>query len=369
MAAGEPGSEARSLLALDPLQLEGRVVELGGRPFHARILRREVLGRGNLDLESMSSLPKPLRRALAEELSILGGRELDRRTAPDGASRLLLGLPARAGSGEQASAVEVVHIPSRRPDRGATLCISTQVGCPVACPFCASGLLGLDRNLASWEILEQILRGRALGPLSRLVVMGIGEPLLNWTDVREALGVANGEMGLGARRTTLSTVGFPDRLRRIAPTRPPFQLAISLHTPDDAQRDELVPAMAGVPVEEVLDAGDFWFEVTGREVTYELVLLAGVNDHPALAEHLARRLRGRRATVNLIPYNPVDETPFRRPERPAVEAFRDLLIDRGQVTTVRWSRGLATDAACGQLRIRRTRRSPTYRPARGRELR
>jgi 23S rRNA (adenine2503-C2)-methyltransferase len=185
--------------------------------------------------------------------------------------------------------VEAVHIPSRDPasGKGATLCVSSQAGCPVGCPFCASGLEGLARNLEAHEIVEQLVRGRALGPVSRVVVMGIGEPLLNLPALTAALDVAHDELGLGARKVTVSTVGFPERLRRAARAGPRYQLAISLHTPDDEQRDELVPAMRGVPVEDVLAAGDDWFAVTGREVTYEVALLAGVNDSSGHAERLS----------------------------------------------------------------------------------
>jgi 23S rRNA (adenine2503-C2)-methyltransferase len=248
-----------------------------------------------------------------------------------------------------------VHIPPRDPKspKGATLCVSTQVGCPVACPFCASGREGLVRNLTVHEIVEQYLRGRALGPLGRSVVMGIGEPLLNYENLRAALDLVHDGLGIGARKVTVSTVGFPERLKRIAPTKPRFQLAISLHTPFQEQRDELVPAMAGTPIEDVLSAGDFWFESTGREVTYEIVLLAGVTDTERHARALAERLAGRRATVNLIPFNPVDESGFGRPSARDVERFRAALQRAGLVATVRWSRGVENAAACGQLRMMR----------------
>jgi 23S rRNA (adenine2503-C2)-methyltransferase len=241
---------------------------------------------------------------------------------------------------------------ARGARRGATLCVSTQVGCPVGCPFCASGLLGLARNLAAHEILEQFVRGRAIGPLARSVVMGMGEPLLNYENLSRALDAVHDEMKLGSRKVTVSTVGFPERLRKIAPTKPRFQLAISLHTPDQEQRDELVPAMKGVSIEDVLAAGDDWFEKTGREVTYEYILLGGENDTPGHARRLADRLRGRRCTVNLIPFNPVSESPYRRPSSSAVATFRDTLTAARIVATVRWSRGIESDAACGQLRIR-----------------
>jgi adenine C2-methylase RlmN of 23S rRNA A2503 and tRNA A37 len=266
----------------------------------------------------MSSLPRRLRTALEAELPILAGREVERNVARDGTTKLLTAFPRRNARGEGDTTVETVHIPHWRASgvgesqasrerehadddrdddrgdpepaltRGATLCISTQAGCPVGCPFCASGLAGLARNLEAHEIVEQYVRGRALGPLARSVVMGIGEPFLNLAALTSALNVVAEEMGLGARKLTVSTVGFPDRLRRAAREQPRFQLAISLHTPDQEQRDELVPAMKGVPIEDVLAAGDDWFEVTGREVTYEYVLLGGLNDSLGAADRLAQ---------------------------------------------------------------------------------
>jgi 23S rRNA (adenine2503-C2)-methyltransferase len=340
---------ARPLFAHTPDELTALVTQLGGKPFHAQVVRRDVLEGGVLDYEAMTSLPARVRAGLAQEAPILGAEERDRVRSRDHTTKLLLAFDG--------GTVETVHIPARerRSTKGATLCVSTQIGCPVACPFCASGLGGVVRNLEAHEIVEQFLRGRALGALARSVVMGIGEPLLNYQNLATALEIVHEELGLGARKVTVSTVGFPDRLRRIAPTRPRFQLAISLHTADDAQRDELVPAMAGTPVEDVLAAGDDWFERTGREVTYEVVLLAGVTDTPAHARGLARRLAGRRCTVNLIPFNPVDESGYRRPETDAVERFRGILQSGGLVATVRWSRGVENAAACGQLRIRRQR--------------
>lgn len=339
-----------TLLSVSADELAERVTALGGRKFHGRAARREVLERGVLDYDAMTSLPASLREALAAELPILSGQERLRTVASDRTTKLLIDFPGR----EAVDPVETVHIPPHDPAdaRGATLCVSTQVGCPVGCPFCASGIAGLSRNLRAHEILEQYVLGRAVGPLGRSVVMGIGEPLLNLAALTEALDAVHDEMGLGARRITVSTVGFPDRLHRAARSQPRFQLAISLHTADDEQRDELVPAMRGVPVEEVLAAGDDWFEVTGREVTYEVALLGGENDTPGHAERLARRLRGRRCTVNLIPWNPSPELPYLRPSPGGPEAFRDALASRGVVATVRWSRGLDGDAACGQLRHR-----------------
>lgn len=346
---GDPDSGPRSLLGLTPAETERAVVERGGRAFHARSLRRHVFQRATVDYAQMTDLPSGLRERLDAELPILVGEARATRVAPDGTTKFLTRFGARRGVG---GSVETVHIQSGRADRGATLCVSTQIGCPVRCPFCASGKQGLERNLDGAEILEQYVRGLLVGPYARTVVMGIGEPLLNLPALTHALDAVRDEIGLGARRITVSTVGFPDRLRRLAETNPRFQLAISLHTPFDEQRDELVPLMAGTPIDEVLAAGDHWFELTGREVTYEYVLLGRTNDSDEHARRLLERLRGRRATVNLIPYNPIEGDRWRRPSGPAVEDFRAMLERGGLVATVRWSKGVAADAACGQLRQR-----------------
>ncbi len=342
----ETSGSPTTFLALSQAERRSAVTALGGRSFHADVIERELFQNGRLAYDAMSGLSKALRAALARELPLLAGEEVERSEARDGTVKLLLAFEGNAR-------VETVFMPGlgAKKDLGATLCVSTQVGCAVGCPFCASGLFGLQRNLAAHEIVEQYVRGRALGPLRRSVVMGIGEPLLNYTAVDAALVCVRSDFGLGARKITVSTVGFPERLRRIAPLRPGFQLAISLHSPDDDERGRLVPAMAGIPVEEVLAAGDFWFEQTGREVTYEYVLLAGTNDDEPHARRLAERLARRRATVNLIPYNPVATTGERRPSAESAATFQRILSEAGVVATVRWSRGVETDAACGQLRI------------------
>lgn len=349
------------LLSFTPAELEARVQELGGKPFHARIVREQVLTKGVLDYDRMTALPQDVRARLRDEIPLLAGREVTRSTSRDQTTKLLIEFPR---TNDRDASVETVHMPSLYSntelepgdtERGATLCVSTQVGCPVGCPFCASGQLGLARNLEAHEIIEQYVRGAALGKLGRSVVMGMGEPLLNYPNLARALDVVHDEMGLGSRKITVSTVGFPDRLRKLAPLRPRFQLAISLHSGIQEQRDALVPAMKGVPIDDILAAGDDWFEKTGREVTYEYVLLGGENDSPMHARALADRLRERRCTVNLIPFNAVKESPYRRPDSTTVDLFRGALENAHIVATVRWSRGVESDAACGQLRIRNVR--------------
>ena len=306
------------LLALPRKEFEERILDWGGRPFHGRVLRREVLTRGVLDPLEMTGLPLALRQRLAAAGGLLPGREVQRITAKDGTVRMLVSLdeaqlPDGDAPGEQTIETAYIPVTKRDSDKGASLCVSTQAGCPVGCPFCASGKLGLARNLSAAEIVAQFARGRALGPLGRCVVMGIGEPFLNLPALLEALAIVRDEVGIGGRKTTVSTVGFPERLDRAAAQQPPFQLAISLHTVDDALRARLVPAMADTPVAAVLAAGDRWFERTGREVTYEIVLLEDVNDSAAQADLLARALSGRRCSVNLIPFNSVSESGYAHP--------------------------------------------------------
>ncbi len=339
----------KSLYQYDLEGLQARIVELGGQKFHAKVLRKQVLEKGLLDVDSLTSLPAALREALPKELPLLAGQEIDQVGSKDGTIKFLTEFE-RADEGRVA--IETVFMPTLRKnsERGATVCVSTQAGCPVGCTFCASGLGGLIRNLGAHEIVEQFVRARALGPIGRCVVMGIGEPLLNFGALQEALATVREGLDIGARKITVSTVGFPDRLRKAADENPRFDLAISLHTPFQEQRDALVPAMAGVPIEDVLAAGDYWFEKTGREVTYEYVLLGEDTDTPDHAQALAECLQGRRATINLIPYNPSRDLPYQRPRTEAVEGFQRYLQDAGLVAPIRWSRGLQESAACGQLR-------------------
>jgi 23S rRNA (adenine2503-C2)-methyltransferase len=352
-AAGLP-----SVLELHPEALEEIVLRAGGKPFHARSIRAWILRRGARTLAEMTDLPRSLLPSLEGLLVPLASSVAERSAAPDGTVRLLLRL-------RDGNAVETVVIPGRG---GATLCVSTQVGCPVGCRFCASGLAGIVRNLSAPEIVEQFLHGRAEArpsrPVSRAVVMGIGEPTLNLEALLAALEVVRDPrgFGLGARRITISTVGYPDRVRRLAAAGTPYNLAVSLHAADDETRGRLIPTMARIPLASIVEGARAYFATTGREPTFEYVLLAGTNDAPDQARALARLLEGARATVNLIPYNPIPGSPFRRPTRDRVEAFSRILRGHGIPATVRWSKGLEAEAACGQLRIDRLPREPGPAP-------
>jgi len=237
-----------------------------------------------------------------------------------------------------------------------TACISTQVGCGMGCVFCASGLNGLERNLTVGEILEQLIRLRNLLPaeqrLTHIVVMGMGEPLANLDNLVDALDVAGAKegVGIGARHITISSVGLPAKIRRLADLGKQYHLAVSLHAPNDALRTEIVPTNDKTGLADILEAADYFFERTGRQVTFEYVLLSGINDRVENARELAQRLEGRHAHVNLIPFNDVDGLSFRRPTDEALANFVAALRRAGVSVKVRKRKGSEIDAACGQLR-------------------
>lgn len=322
---------------------------LGARGFPS-YRRRQILSwlwqRRAVDFEQMSDLPKTLRTALAEDFRIWTTTVPRHNRAEDGAEKLLLEL---ADGGR----IECVLL---RDGARRTICISTQVGCAMGCVFCASGLDGVDRNLTSGEIVEQMLRLDRLLPaeerLSHIVVMGMGEPLANLDNLLPALDAASCSDGLGIspRRITISTVGLPKGLERLADSGAHYHLAVSLHAPDDALRSQLVPVNKNIGLSQILAGADLYFERSGRRLTFEYVMLAGINDQPAHARKLAALLRGRTALINLIPYNPVAGLPYGTPSMAATAAFRRILEDAGLNVQVRERKGDKINAACGQLR-------------------
>ncbi len=323
-------------------QLSSAVAETGEKPFRARQLAEWVYRKGVTDPAAMTNLPK----ALAERFEILTSRLAGRADSADGTVKLLLEL----SDGER---IECVLIPT---ERFATVCLSTQAGCAMGCAFCATGLGGLRRNLSAGEILEQVLHLQsACGrKVTHAVFMGMGEPLANYDATVAAVRALTdpARFGLSARRVTVSTVGLPGPIRRLAKENLPITLAISLHAPNDALRRELIPAAAKVPLERILSAAQEFYDARGREVTLEYVLLGDVNDTPVCAEALAKIAGRLRCNVNLIRYNPVPSLPFRSPSGRAVRAFAERLARRGINVHVRRSRGADADAACGQLRQR-----------------
>ena len=334
-------------------ELAGWCRSRGERVFRADQIRRWVFVKRAESFEDMHDLPARFRQTLGESFDLFASRIVNRQIAKDRTEKLLLEL-------RDAQVVECVLM---REAKRRTVCISTQVGCAMGCVFCASGLEGLKRNLSTGEILEQILRVDRLleadERLTNVVVMGIGEPLANLKSLLPALDALNNpqEMALGARRMTISTVGLPERIRELAALGKPYNLAISLHAPNDRLRNELVPVNANIGIEAVLAAADDYFENTGRRVTYEYVLLGDINDAPAHAHQLAKLLTGRNAHVNLIPMNRVAELSYHDPAAPRTEEFLQILESRGIAATVRKRKGADIDAACGQLRLTHERRS------------
>jgi 23S rRNA (adenine2503-C2)-methyltransferase len=345
-AASADDSKATPLFSLGARETEQFVERHGGRASHARALRRAVLRSGADDLARAPLKGIALGRGLAGRLAqaglaALGSRVVARTSAPDGSTKLLLRLA-------DGRSVECVVMPARPPTH--SLCVSSQVGCPVACPFCASGIGGLVRNLAAHEIVEQFAHARALADVRRAVVMGIGEPLLNFDNVLAALDVVVAEMGLAPTRLVISSVGFPERVRRLAASGRRYGLAVSLHAVDDALRDRLVPMMRGTPVREVVAAARAWAAATGGRVQFEYVVLRGVNDDLAAVDELARLIRGIPGYVNFIAWNRVAELPFEPPDEAQVIVLVRRARDLGLVATRRRTLGGGAVAACGQLR-------------------
>jgi len=335
------------LLEQTPAQLRCWFIEHGLPGYRAGQVWKWLFQQRAASFDQMTDLPAELRRQLADQFQIWTTKVAHRRHAADGAEKLLLELL----DGER---IECVLL--RDDKQHCAVCISTQVGCAMGCLFCATGLDGVARNLTQGEILEQILQLQRLlaaeERLSHVVVMGMGEPLLNLDALLPALAAASGRDGLGisARRITISTVGLPAGIRRLAQENCQYHLAVSLHAADDALRNQFVPANRGVGVAAILMAADQYFERTGRRVTFECVLLAGVNDRPEHARQLANLLRGRPALVNLIPYNPVPGLPYRTPPSAVTAQFVEILVQSGLNVNIRHRKGDRISAACGQLR-------------------
>lgn len=337
------------LTELTPPELAAWCVERGEKPYRAQQIRRWVFQRRATDFAAMTDLPAKLREELAQSFALFRATVVAHQTASDATEKLLLEL-------SDGHHVECVLM--REEDRR-TICISTQVGCAMGCVFCASGLMGVKRNLTTGEILEQVLRLDRLLPaeerLTNIVVMGIGEPLANLKSLLPALDAVTDPqgLGLGARRITISTVGLPEKIRELAQIDRQYHLAVSLHAPNDELRNQLVPVNRQIGIEKVLAAADEYFAQTGRRVTYEYVFLSHWNDEPVHAHQLAALLSHRNAHVNLIPMNRVEGLPFGEPSQERRRAFVEILERAGVAVTVRKRKGADIDAACGQLRLKR----------------
>ena len=338
-----------NLLGLSKAELEAFVGGMGSKPFRARQLMNWIYKRGEGDIAAMTDLAKDFRAELVLRAEIAVPEIVKTQVASDGTRKWLL-------SGGNGQAFEMVYIPEE--DRG-TLCISSQVGCALDCSFCSTAQQGFNRNLTTAEIVGQVwLANRELGwqvgdnrIITNIVFMGMGEPLANFRNVVPAIRIFLDDLGLdiSRRRVTLSTSGLVPQIYKLA-EEVNCALAVSLHAPNDELRSELVPINRKHNIAELLQAcWHYLDEQNGRSVTFEYVMLDGVNDQPEHARELARLLRDKPAKLNLIPFNPFPGTTYRRSPAVAIEKFRDELMQRGIIVTIRKTRGDDIDAACGQL--------------------
>jgi len=347
------GTPRTNLLGLTPAELEAFVVGLGEKPFRARQLLTWIYKRWEGDFEAMTDLGKSLRARLADVAEIRTPEIVTEHASADGTRKWLL----KAGDSQgRAQAIEAVFIPE--VGRG-TLCISSQVGCALDCSFCSTGAQGFNRNLETAEIVGQVwLAAKRLGSgpggeraITNVVLMGMGEPLANYKNVLPALQLFMDDRAfdLSRRRVTLSTSGLVPQIYRLAEDTN-VALAVSLHAPTDALRNDLVPINRRHPIAELLEACWHYLDAqNGRSITFEYVMLDGVNDRLEHASELVALLHGHDAKVNLIPFNPFPGSDYRRSSQAAISAFRDHLNSRGVTATVRRTRGDDSDAACGQL--------------------
>ena len=336
-----------SFFGHDAAAFDAAVAAWGWPRFRAQQVRDWVYGKLVTDPALMTNLSKADRETLRERVQFTPATVTAHQRSSDGTQKLLLTWEGEGNA-------ETVMIPDA--DRR-TACLSSQVGCPVGCRFCASGMNGVKGNLTAAQIVEQVYQlNLALQPLgervTNVVFMGMGEPMANYASVMQAIRVLHDPkcLNLGARRITISTVGVPPKMRQLATEALPLNLALSLHAPNEPLRKELIPWAEHFALDDILDAARHYFDRTGREITLEYILLSGVNDRPEHARQLARLCRTIRANVNLIRYNEVAELPYLRPKSDDVLRFQEILRAAGVNTHVRKSRGRDIEAACGQLR-------------------
>ena len=354
--------QTSAFFEFDPTTLAAWAAARKMPAFVTKQIMEWVYTKGVIAPAQMTNLSKLNRERLEQEMIFEQGRVEAEMSASDGTQKLLLAWPD--SSKRATSQLPIVNNPSTdrttecvmipNPERK-TACVSSQVGCPVGCKFCASGIGGLEGNLTRGRIVEQAWRlGRLKGVerISHVVFMGMGEPLANFSAVTDAIRTLNAPWGMGisARRITLSTVGLPSAIRKLVGFEIPVTLALSLHAPNDQMRREIIPWAEYSTIEELLDACDEYFRATGREITLEYIVLGGFNDRPEHADELSVLARKLRANVNLIRWNEVADLPFRRPLTEDVLQFQEVLRSRGVNVHIRASRGRDIAAACGQLR-------------------
>ena len=329
------------LLGKSLSELTTWVQEQGQPAYRGKQLHQWLYQKGARSLLDISVLPKQWREEMADYP--LGRSTVHYRSvAPDQTRKYLLRLA-------DGLIIEAVGIPTAKR---LTVCVSSQVGCPMDCDFCATGKGGFTRNLKAHEIVDQVLTVQSdfEQRVSNVVFMGMGEPMANLDEVVLAVKSLNQDVGIGARSLTVSTVGIPGKIQQLAQHRLQIVLAVSLHASNQALREQLIPSAKKYTLDHLLDECRDYIQVTGRRVTFEYVLLAGVNDLHENAQELTQRLKGFQTHVNLIPYNPISEVDYQRPRNHRIREFSTILEQANIAVSVRYSRGLEADAACGQLR-------------------
>ena len=328
-------------------ELENVLTDWGELPFHAKQIFSWVYEKGAIDFEKMSDLPAGLRRRLKDNFYLFSLNLVKKIKSKDGTEKFLFELSDR-------NYIETVVIPT---EKRVTVCISTQVGCKFACAFCASGLFGFKRNLTCAEIIEQILYLKNNCParrLTHLVFMGIGEPLDNYDNVIRAIRIINSKysFNIGARRITISTCGIIPGIKRLSEEGLQIELSLSLHAADDKTRSQIIPINKRYPLNELIKTCREYIKKTNRQLTFEYILIKGINSDLQNAKNLSTILKGLNCKVNLIPANPVKERHIEPPKKEEIALLRDYLVKQGINVTLRKPRGQDIEAACGQLRLR-----------------
>jgi len=340
------------LVGLNAAELKALVTELGEKDFRAKQVQKWIFEKYARSFDEMTDLSKSFREVLKEKTVLSPNKVIQTQVSRDGTSKFLI----RLADGQTVEAVTIVQ------NNHLTACLSSQVGCNVGCPFCATGLSGFRRNLTAAEIVDQFLimqnavsqgalkKYTNFDRISRVVYMGMGEPLLNYDALLKSIAILNKPIGIGLRRITISTSGILPGIERLMKEPRDYNLAISLHSGDPNTRDKLVPINKKYTLPQLLKTAREYAEKTGRRVTFEYTMLKGYNSSLEAAEILISRLKGIHCHVNLIAYNPVD-SPFQAPPRTEITAFQKLIEEAGFTVTIRGNHGQDDMAACGQLRL------------------
>jgi len=334
------------LIGLNTQELQEYLKQTGEQEFRGKQISDWIYKQYIRDFSLMTNLSKDLRQKLEEQACISKNEIIDKYTSSSGTTKYLIGLSDK----EKIECVKITH------QKHQTLCVSSQAGCPVSCNFCATGLNGFKRNLKCGEIVDQylLIRSQNPSPVSHVVFMGMGEPMLNLNEVLKSVNILNKEVGIGIRNITISTIGIIPGIKQLMDKKLALNLAVSLHAPNQKLREKLIPFCKNYPYSALLNACKEYAEITKRRITFEYTFLQGVNDSPEAARELVKNLRGIHCHINLIPFNAVDKCNYKPSPIKQIKLFCEILSNAGFPATIRKSAGQDIKAACGQLTGRRT---------------